>query len=279
MSKKGALTLPKVVLYPFVCLVLFFLIVPNLIVIPISFNKSSLLMFPPKGFSLQWYSRYWEMPGWVDATVTSFVVAILTAIVSVVIGSFAAYGLVRGGPAGGKALNSLLMLPMIIPSLVTAIALFNVLSYLRLTGTLAGFVIGHTVVALPFVVTIMSASLRSIDISVENAARNLGASRLMTIWRVTLPMAMPGLISSGLFAFLISFDELLIALFISSPTVATLPKKLWDGIRFEIEPTLAAVSTLLVMMSLLILAMAGVVHLVWRKRGNGRRIQNPRTAA
>ncbi|HVJ34900.1 MAG TPA: ABC transporter permease [Terriglobia bacterium] len=279
MSKKGALTLPKAILYLIVCLVLFFLIVPNLIVVPISFNESSLLLFPPKGFSLQWYSRYWEMPGWVDATVTSLVVATMTAIVSLVIGGLAAYGLVRGRPTGGKALNSLLMLPMIIPSLVTAIALFNVLSYLRLTGTLAGFVIGHTVVALPFVVTIMSASLRSIDLSVENAARNLGASRLMTIWRVTLPMAIPGLISSGLFAFLISFDELLIALFISSPTVATLPKKLWDGIRFEIEPTLAAVSTLLVMLSLFILAMAGVVQLVWRKCGNRRRTQNPRTAA
>jgi putative spermidine/putrescine transport system permease protein len=124
----------------------------------------------------------------------------------------------------------------------------------------------------------MTASLRSIDLSVENAARNLGASRLTAIRRVTLPMAMPGLISSGLFAFLISFDELLIALFISSPTVATLPKKLWDGIRFEIEPTLAAVSTLLVMLSLLILAMAGLVQLFWRKRSNGRRAQNPRTA-
>ena len=278
MSTTGPLTLPKAILYLFVCLVLFFLIVPNLIVVPISFNESSLLLFPPKGFSLQWYSRYWELPGWVDATVTSFVVAISTAIVSVVIGSFAAYGLVRGRLAGGKALNSLFMLPVIIPSLVTAIALFNVLSYLRLTGTLLGFVIGHTVVAVPFVITIMTASLRSIDLSVENAARNLGASRLTAIRRVTLPMAMPGLISAGLFAFLISFDELLIALFISSPTVATLPKKLWDGIRFEIEPTLAAVSTLLVILSLLILAMAGVVQLLWRKRSNGRRSQSPRAA-
>ncbi len=269
MNMNGPLTLPKAILYLFVCLVLFFLIVPNFIVVPISFNESSLLSFPPEGFSLQWYARYWELPGWVDATVTSFVVAILTAISSVVIGSFAAYGLVRGRLVGGKMLSSLLMLPIIIPSLVTAIALFNVLSYLKLTGTLAGFVIGHTVIALPFVITIMTASLRSIDLTVENAARNLGASRLMTIRRVTMPMAMPGVISSGLFAFLISFDELLIALFISSPQVATLPKKLWEGIRFEIEPTLAAVSTLLVMLSLLILAVAGLIQLIREKRGNG----------
>jgi len=263
------LTLPKAILYLFVCLVLFFLIVPNFIVVPISFNESSLLSFPPEGFSLQWYGRYWELPGWVDATVTSFVVGILTAISAVMIGSFAAYGLVRGRIVGAKFLSSLLMLPIIIPSLVTAIALFNILSYLRLTGTLAGFVIGHTVIALPFVITIMTASLRSIDLSVEYAARNLGASRLKTIQRVTLPMAMPGLISSGLFAFLISFDELLISLFISSPTVATLPKKLWEGIRFEIEPTLAAVSTLLVMLSLLILAAAGIFQLIKDRRGNG----------
>lgn len=262
MSLEGPLTIWKAVLYTVVGLVLFFLIVPNFIVVPLSFNDSALLQFPPQGFSLRWYHRYLELPGWVDATITSFVVAALTAVVVMVVGSLAAYGLVRGRLVGARALNSLLMLPIIIPTLVTAIALYNVLSQFRLNGTILGFVIGHSVVAMPFAITIMTASLRAIDPGVENAARSLGATRLTTLRRITLPMALPGLISSGLFAFLISFDELLIALFISSPTVSTLPKRLWEGIRFEIEPTLAAVSSLLVLVSLLVLAVAGTIMLL-----------------
>jgi len=266
MNMDGPLTVWKALLYLFVALVLFFLIVPNFVVIPLSFNESALLRFPPDGFSWRWYHRYLELPGWVEATLTSFLVATLTAIVVMLIGSLAAYGLVRGRIVGARSLNSLLMLPIIVPTLVTAIALYNVMSYLQLNGTILGFVIGHSVVAMPFAVTIMAASLRAIDPVVENAARSLGASRMATLRRVTFPMALPGLLSSGLFAFLISFDELLIALFISSPTVSTLPKKLWEGIRFEIEPTLAAVSTLLVMLSLLILTIAGIIHLIINKR-------------
>lgn len=270
MNMTGPITFWKALLYLFVALVLFFLIAPNFIVVPLSFNDSALLKFPPEGFSLKWYVRYFELPGWVEATLTSLLVALLTAFVVMLIGSLAAYGLVRGRIFGARSLNSLLMLPIIIPTLVTAIALYNVMSYLRINGTILGFVIGHSVVAMPFAVTIMTASLRTIDPVIENAARSLGATRLKTLRYVTLPMALPGLISSGLFAFLISFDELLIALFISSPTVSTLPKKLWEGIRFDIEPTLAAVSSLLVMLSLLILAIAGIFQLIReRQRKNG----------
>lgn len=254
----GPLTLGKAFLYLFVGLVIFFLIIPNFIVVPISFSSSSLLQFPPTGFSLKWYQRYWELPGWLDATVNSFIVGVLTALLSTLLGGLTAYGLVRGNLRSRRLVESLLMLPIIIPSLVTAIALFNIMSYLRLTGTLAGFVIGHTVIALPFVITIMSNALRGMDPVLEKAARSLGASRLMTIRRVTIPVTMPAVVSSALFAFLISFDELLISLFISSPTVSTLPKKLWEGIRFEIEPTLAAVSTLLVVFSLLALSVVGM---------------------
>lgn len=267
MNMDGRLTAGKAALFTLTGLVLLFLIIPNFIVVPISFSNSSLLNFPPQGFSLRWYERYWELPGWVSATVNSFVVGILTAVAATLIGSLTAYALVRGNFLGKRFIEALLILPIIIPSLVTAIALFSVMAYLKLVGTLLGFVIGHTVIALPFAITIMSNALRGIDPVLEQAARSLGASRLTAIRRVTLPVALPAVVSSMLFAFLISFDELLIALFMSTPTMATLPRKLWEGIRFEIEPTLAAVSTLLVAFSLLVLAVIGITMSKMGKRG------------
>lgn len=267
MNMEGRLTLGKAALFTLTGLILLFLIVPNFIVVPISFSNSSLLHFPPQGFSLRWYARYWELPGWVGATVNSFLVGILTALSATLVGSLTAYGLVRGHFLGKRLIEALLILPIIIPSLVTAIALFNVMAYLKLVGTLPGFVIGHTVIALPFAITIMSNALRGIDPVLEQAARSLGASRLTAIRRVTLPVAFPAVVSSMLFAFLISFDELLIALFMSTPTMATLPKKLWEGIRFDMEPTLAAVSTLLVAFSLLVLAVIGIAMTKMGKRG------------
>ena len=259
MNMDGRLTLGKAALFTLTGLILLFLIIPNFIVVPISFSSSSLLHFPPQGFSLRWYERYWELPGWISATVNSLVVGVLAAMSATLIGSLTAYGLVRGEFLGKGFIEALLILPIIIPSLVTAIALFNIMASLKLVGTLLGFVIGHTVIALPFAITIMSNALRGIDPALEQAARSLGASRLTAIRRVMLPVALPALVSSMLFAFLISFDELLVALFISTPTVATLPKKLWEGIRFDMEPTLAAVSTLLVGFSLLVLALIGLL--------------------
>lgn len=267
MNMDGPLTLGKVALFALTALIVLFLILPNFIVVPISFSASSLLRFPPEEFSFRWYERYWELPGWVGATVNSFVVGVLTAVSATLIGSLTAYGLVRGNILGKRLIEALLILPIIIPSLVTAIALFSIMTRLKLVGTLPGFVIGHTVIALPFAITIMANALRGIDPALEQAARSLGASRLTAIRRVTLPVALPAVLSSMLFAFLISFDELLISLFISTPTMATLPKKLWEGIRFDTEPTLAAVSTLLVAFSLLLLALIGVTMSRMGKRG------------
>ena len=257
-------------LWLFVGLVLVFLILPNLVVIPMSFNPTSVLAFPPTGFSLKWYARYAELPGWIDSTLVSFLVAFLTTLISVSIGSLAAYSLVRGDFPGKRFLNALILLPIIVPTLVTAVAVFLAFSKFRLTGSIQGFVIAHSILAIPFVVTIMSASLRGIDPAFENAARGLGATRLQALRKVTLPMVFPGMISAALFAFLVSFDELLIALFLSSPRLATLPKKLWDGIRLEIEPTLAAVSTLLVVLSIAVLLGVSLVRFVAASRRGAR---------
>jgi ABC-type spermidine/putrescine transport system permease subunit II len=261
MNLDGPMTVPKALLYLFVALALFFLMLPNFMVFPFSISPTSLMEFPPRGFSWQWYEKYFTQPGWLRATWISFYVAILTTIISVTLGSLAAYGLVRGTFVGKRAINALILLPIIIPTLLTAVAIFKLYSNLRLTGTMFGFVIGHSVLAIPFVITIMTATLRGIDPAIENAARNLGAGRLKTVWRITFPLAKQGMMSAALFAFLVSFDELLIAVFISSPTVYTLPKKLWEGIRMEIDPSLAAVSSLLVIVSVVILALAGYAKL------------------
>lgn len=253
------MTFGKISLYAFVGAVLLFLIVPTLIVIPLSFSPTSIMKFPPESWSLQWYAKYLNQPGWVSATWNSLVIALITPIVAVPIGSLAAYALVRGTFIGRKSISFLMLLPIIVPTLVTAIAVFKVFSQFKLSGTILGFVIAHAVLAIPFVVTIMTATLKGVDSQLENASMTLGANRLRTVRLVTLPIAAPGLMASSLFAFLISFDELIVAIFLSSPVLNTLPKKLWDGIRLELDPTLAAVSTILVLVSLLVLSVAGIL--------------------
>ena len=256
----------KTVFYTFCGLVRFFLIMPNFIVVPISFSGARFLEFPPKSYSWQWYNNYFETEEWVSATITSFEVAILVTICATVLGSLTAYGLVRGRFPGKNLINSFIISPMVTPVLVTAVAVYKIYSDLGLTGTLIGFTLAHTIMALPFVVIVMTANLRGINVEVEQAARSLGANRITTLRRVVLPLALPGMIAGGLFAFLISFDELIIALFISSPTLSTLPKKLWDGLRTEINPTIAAVSTLLVILSVIILVAAGLARRYFEKK-------------
>lgn len=264
----------RAALLAFAWCVVCFLLAPNVIVVGMSFSRGSTLEFPPQGFSLRWYQRYLETPGWIEATATSLLVGVATAALSVVIGGLAAYALARGRFRGRELGQALILLPIIVPHLVVAIALYRLFSGLGLTGTYAGFVLAHTMLATPFVVTIMVPTIRSIDPALEHAAIGLGAGRLQTLRRVTIPLALPGIVSSALFAFLVSFDELLVAMFLSGPFVATLPKKLWDGVRLEIEPTLAAVSTLLIVLTLAIL-MAAALARIW---GSARSASRERAA-
>ena len=245
---------------------LLFLILPNLIVVPVSFSPKTTLEFPPSGVSTRWFEKYLTHGVWMRATLNSFQIAFFTTLISVTLGSLAAYGLIRGRFGGKRFWNSFFLIPIIIPHLIIAIAIYKLFADLGLLGTVPGFVIGHSMIAIPFVITIMSAALRGIDADLESAARGLGANRFRALWHVTCPLALPGIVSSALFSFLVSFDELMIAMFISSPTVMTLPKKLWDGIRLELDPTLAAVSTLLVVVSVVVLALAAVSKRLMDKR-------------
>ncbi len=225
--------------------ILAFLALPIFVLIPISFSAAKYLTFPPPGWSTQWYDRYFGSREWMSATWRSFEVAVLTTGAATAAGTAAALALRR--PFRGKSLvNLVIVAPMVVPVIITAIAVYGLYARLQLVGTLHGLVLAHTVLALPFVVVVVAATLRGFDETLELAAQNLGANRWQTFRLVTLPLVRPGIISGALLAFITSFDEVVIAIFISGARSPTLPKQMWDGIRTEIDPTVAAVSTLLI---------------------------------
>jgi len=226
-----------------------FLLLPTLIVLPMSFSGAEMLVFPPSGFSLRWYTRYFSDPAWQAATWHSLVVAIAAALIATVLGTSAAMALVRGRVPLAGMLRSLLLLPMIVPAIVTAVAAFRVFSVVGLTDTLPGLALAHALLGLPFVVINVSAVLRRTDPRIEAAARSLGATPWLAFRRVTLPLILPGVAAGAVFAFLTSFDEVVVALFLTGIDSATLPVQMWSGIRFEINPVVAAVSVLLVALS------------------------------
>lgn len=229
-----------------------FLVSPLLIIVPISFSSSRFLEFPPPGLSLQWYEAYFTSNAWVAATLQSCGVAIVVAIVSLAIGSAAAMAFVRGSPRMRRVGYQLLLAPMIVPGIISAVALYFLFARLQLVNTSLALVIAHSVGTVPMVVLIVAASLQAQNIRLEHAAASLGASRIATIWRIVLPLIRPALIVAGFFAFLGSFDEFVFSLFLSGPNTMTLPIKMWSGIREEITPTIAAVSSLLIAFTIVV---------------------------
>ena len=239
--------------------VFLFLISPTLIVIPISFSSSRFLKFPPPGFSLQWYENYFGGRDWISATVLSFEVAAITTITATILGTLLAVTLVRGKFPCKNIIYFMAVSPMIVPLIITAISLYFFFSKLHLVGTIPGLVAAHTVLTIPFVLVIVSGTLKGFDETLERASLSLGANPLKTFLYVTFPIIRPGVISGALFAFIISFDELVVVIFISGVSGVTLPKRMWDGIRLEIDPTIAAVSSLLVGLSSMMLLLMNVI--------------------
>lgn len=231
-------------------LVLLFLVIPVFVVVPISFSAAPYLEFPPRELSLQWYREYFFGRGWLPATVLSFQVATVVTLVATVLGTAASFGLVRGTFPGKGLVYGLLLSPLIVPAIVTAIAVYFLYARLRLVGSWSGLVVAHTVLTVPIVVVIVSAALRGFDVTLERAALSLGASPLQAFRRVTLPLIAPAVVTAALFAFLMSFDEVVVAIFIGGTHAVTLPKKMWEGIRLEITPTIAAASSLLILLAI-----------------------------
>lgn len=247
----------RAVLWLFSLLMLVFLVAPAFVMIPISFTQGSVLDWPPQGFSWQWYQQYLHSPQWLGATWRSIKVAILTAAFSMLIGTMAAFGLQRGLRKGNALILAFLLSPLIVPRIIISVALFYLFSRISLTGTTIGLVLGHTILATPYVVVSVMAVLKNYDQRYDQAAWSLGANRFRALWHVTLPLLRGGLIAAFLFAFVTSFDELTLSLFISGGMQSTLPKQMWDSAILQVNPLLAAVSTLLLLLVALILWISG----------------------
>lgn len=232
-----------------------FLMLPLAIVFPISFSSSSSLQFPPPGWSLRWYRAYLDDPIWIEATLRSLGIAVATAILATVLGLMLAFALVRGRFPGRALANQIATAPLVVPTIVHAVAIYGLFAWLKLIGQWQGVVLGHVVHALPLVVLVVGAALRTVDADLERAALGLGAGRWTAIRRVTLPQIRPAIVSSAFLSFITSFDELVIAMFLGGSNW-TLPKKMFDNIQLEIEPTVAAVSVLQICLVALVLALA-----------------------
>ena len=231
----------------YVALVLLYLIFPILVIVPLSFSSALYLSFPPPGWSLQWYRNFFSRTDWLDAAWLSIWVGTVVMLLATALGTPAALGLVRGRFWGKRAINGFILSPLIAPAIIVAIGIYFFYARLGLVGNPLGLVLAHTALAVPFVVINVSATLYGFDVRLEQAALSLGATPWRAFWQVVLPIIRPGVLAGAVFAFISSFDELIVALFVSGSTAVTLPRKMWQSIRFEIDPTIAAVSTLLIL--------------------------------
>jgi putative spermidine/putrescine transport system permease protein len=244
-----------------------FLVLPSVIVASMSFTDSLLLHFPPRGFSTRWYAAFFDDDRWTSSALTSVKVASITMLLATVLGTLTALGLVRGNYRGKAFVTSFVLMPLIVPLIVIAVGMQLTFSGWDLVGTLPGFVVAHTALAMPFVVVTVAAGLRTVDPTLERAARTLGAGPVRTFWRITLPLLLPSVLAGALFAFIVSWDEVVVAIFISSSDVRTLPVLMWGQVHDSIEPTIAAVAAMLTAVTVLLLAT--VAALRWRASARG----------
>ena len=236
--------------------VVVFLSAPAFLMIPLSFDSVPGLAWPPHGMSPQWYQQVVDSPLWMSAIVRSMGVGIGTGVLSMLIGTPAAFLLVRGGLRGNAAILAFILAPIIVPRMILAVGLFYFFARIGLVGSSLGLVLGHTVVAVPYVVITMMAVLRNYDIRLDFAAQSMGARPFTTLRRVTFPILGAGLLSAFLFAFATSFDDLTIALFSSGGVSTTLPKQFWDTVTQELSPVIAAVSTGLFLFIFILISVA-----------------------
>jgi putative spermidine/putrescine transport system permease protein len=234
-------------------LVLFFLLVPILAIIPLSFSSGNFLTYPLPGFSLRWYEELVTSEKWLPALRNSMIVGLSATVLATVLGTLAAMGLNRARFPLKPLVMALLLSPMIVPVVITAIGVYFFFAPLGLANSFSGLIIAHTVLGAPFVVITVSATLAHFDVGMQRAAASLGAPPLIAFFRVVLPLIMPGVASGALFAFATSFDEVVVALMIAGPEQRTLPREMFSGIRESINPTITAVATVLILTSVVLL--------------------------
>ncbi len=250
--------------------VLLFLALPILVIVVVSFSSAAFLTFPPPAFGLRWYRAYVQSPEWLAATGLSVAIATAVVLLATALGTIAALGLTRLPSGLRGVIAALILSPMIVPGIVVAIGIYYAFSRYGLVGSPVGLVLAHTCLAVPFVVISVGASLSGFDRRLEQAARSLGATPWAAFRQVTLPLIRSGVLVGALFAFITSFDELIVALFLSGSGAVTLPRRMWDDLRFSIDPTIAAVSTLTIVLTALLL---GAVTLLRRQAARPASVQ------
>ena len=249
--------------------VFFFLIAPIIVIIPLSFNAQDFFTFTPEmlnfqseGYSLKQYNDFFTNVDWQTALTNSFRIAPLATLISVALGTVAAVGLSQSDVPFKKLIMAILISPMIVPLIISAAGMYFFYSRIGLQGTYIGIVLAHAALGIPFVIITVTATLVGFDKSLTRASANLGAGPMRTFLRVQMPLILPGVISGGLFAFITSFDEVVVVLFVGSASQKTLPWQMFTGLREQISPTILAVATILVILSILLLT---VVELLRRR--------------
>ena len=241
-------------------LIFLFLIFPILVIIPLSFNAvpfftftEEMLTFDPAGYSLRWYEDFFTNINWRGAVNNSFIIAIFATLISTSLGTVAALGLSRRNVPFRATMMAILISPMIVPLIISACGMFFFYSRVNLQGTYLGVILAHAALGTPFVVITVTATLVGFDRSLIRAANSLGADGVTTFFKVVVPLILPGVISGALFAFITSFDEVVVILFVGSYEQRTIPWQMFSGIREQISPTILAVATLLVLVSVALL--------------------------
>jgi putative spermidine/putrescine transport system permease protein len=265
--------------FRFLCACIFlFLITPILVIIPLSFNVEpyftftpGMLTFDPDAYSMRWYEDFINNTQWTHSVKNSFIIAIASTILATVLGTLAALGLSKPHMPYRSLMMGLLISPMIVPLIISAAGMYFFYSNIGLDQTFLGIILAHTALGTPFVVITVTATLVGFDQSLVRASANLGATPTTTFFKVIMPLILPGVISGALFAFITSFDEVVVVLFLAGFEQRTIPRQMWSGIREQISPTILAVATILVMISIALLATLEVL----RRRGERLRGMSP----
>lgn len=226
-----------------------FLVGPILFMIPLSFGTSPNLKYPLTGLTLDWYRKVLEPQPWMFALKNSILIAIPVTVVSTALGTAAAFGLHLSKSRSSVLFRGLFLAPLVVPSVITALALYFLMSYVGLLGTFLGVIIGHVTICVPFVVLMVTVSIRHLDPGLVKAALSLGASPINAFRTVTLPLILPGLAAGAILAFIQSFDEVILAVFLAGPSQYTLPRQLFSALEFRLDPSIIAVSTILVVVT------------------------------
>lgn len=256
----------------FICaLILLFLVLPILVVIPLSFNAipyftftPEMLAFDPDGYSLRWYRELFASQEWLRAIGNSFFIAICASLIATLLGTLAALGLSRSYMPWRTLIMTLLISPLIVPVIISALGMFFFFVSLGIAKTFIGVILAHAVIGTPFVVITVTATLSGFDYNMIRAGQNLGASSTTIFFRIILPLVAPGIISGGLFAFVASFDEIVIILFLGGYEQNTVTVQMWSGLREQIRPTILAVATLFFLISIALLTTLEMI----RRRNN-----------